>query len=415
VKTSTDRPLSGADFFLLWMGAAISLAEIWAGGLLAPLGLFAGLAAIVLGHVIGNTPMALGGIIGSRHEVPAMVSTRDALGHRGSYLPAVLNVIQLTGWTAVMLRICGQAADAVVPGDRGIGVRGWILVSGILTTAWALTGHGLRRWLQRGAVTLLTALSLLMTGIVFRRYGLADLLAIRPDGTLPFGQGLDLVIAMPISWLPLVSDYSRFARDSRSCFWGTWWGYLLAGSWMYAVGLCAALAARTANPDGMVLGLMAETGLIGPALLIIILSTITTTFLDMYSTAVSVRSLAPKWNERAVILAGGLLGTLLAVVFPATEYESFLLFIGAMFCPLFGVVLADYFILRRMQFGPPPAGIRPDAMLAWAAGFALYQLATRQAWALGASLPALLGAAGLHLALRAARHPRPGPSPGGAS
>lgn len=415
MTTSDERLLSGADYFLLWMGAAISLAEIWAGGLLAPLGLVAGLAAILLGHAIGNTPMALGGIIGSRHGVPAMISTRDALGRRGSYLPAALNVIQLTGWTAVMLRICGQAADAAAPGDGGIGVRGWIVVAGVLTTAWSLAGHGIRRWLQRGAVVLLAGLSLLMTGVVFRRFGFADLLALRPDGTLPFGQGLDLVIAMPISWLPLVADYSRFARNSRGCFWGTWWGYLLAGSWMYAVGLCAALATRTASPDGMVMGLMAETGLAGPALLIIILSTITTTFLDMYSTAVSVRSLAPKLNERAVIAGGGLLGTLLAVGFPAAEYESFLLFIGALFCPLFGVVLADYFILRRMQFGPAPEGIRPAAMLAWAAGFALYQLATRQAWALGASLPALLGAAAIHLALHAAGRRHAGLSSGGPS
>lgn len=403
MTTDHSRNLTFLDFLVLWMGAAISLAEIWAGGLLAPLGLAAGLAAIVLGHVIGNTPMALGGLIGSRHGVPAMVSTRGALGTRGSHLPAALNCLQLIGWTAVMLWICGHTAAAVLPRDGWIGARGWVLVAGVLTTAWTLTGHGLRQWLQRAAVLSLILLSVLMTARVFRRFGWAELRAITPSGSLSFGQGLDIVVAMPISWLPLVSDYSRFARSPRGSFWGTWTGYLLAGSWMYAVGLFATLASNTPSPDGMVMGLLAETGLAGAALLIVVLSTVTTTFLDIYSNAVSARSLAPKLNERALIVAGGALGTLLALFFPPTQYETFLLFIGSMFCPLFGVVLADYFVLRGMQFEADGGRrVHPESLAAWAAGFAIYQAAYRLGWHIGASLPSMLGAAVLYLAIRKA-------------
>ena len=400
-----DRAWSAADYFVLWMGAAISLAEIWAGGLLAPLGLALGLAAIVLGHVIGNTPMALGGLLGSRHRVPAMISLRGALGVRGSYLPAALNVIQLVGWTAVMLWVGGQTAARVAAEQTGLGARAWIVAIGALTTLWALTGHGRRKWLQRTAVTFLALLSVVMTWTVFRRYSFPELLARPAAGGLTFGQGLDLVMAMPISWLPLMSDYSRFAKSSRGAFWGTWWGYLLAGSWMYAVGLVAALAAQTDTPDGMIMDLMAGAGLAGPALLVVLLSTVTTTFLDIYSAAVSTRSLFPRWNERTVIAGAGLMGTALAAFFPAAEYESFLLLIGAMFCPLFGVVLADYFLLNRMRQDPAagPAGagnwkgIHLPAVAAWAAGFGLYRLATRLEWHIGASLPSLLGAAALYL------------------
>ena len=105
---SHERNLRERDFFLLWAGAAISLSEIWAGGLLVSFGLLAGLGIILLGHVLGGVPMALGGLIGSRHGVPAIVGTRGALGNRGSMLPAILNVVQLVGWTAVMLWIGGQ-------------------------------------------------------------------------------------------------------------------------------------------------------------------------------------------------------------------------------------------------------------------------------------------------------------------
>jgi nucleobase:cation symporter-1, NCS1 family len=404
-----ERNLYGMDFFLLWVGAAISLGEIWAGGLLAPLGLVGGLFAILLGHIIGNTPMALSGVIGSRHGVPSMVSTRGALGIRGSYLPAVLNAIQLVGWTAVMLWICGHAAASLTPQSGWLGPKSWIVISGVLTTAWALSGHRFWKWLQRIAVFLLIALSAVMSFVVLQHHGISALLSVKPTGTMPFVQGLDIVIAMPISWLPLVSDYSRFAVDTRRSFWGTWWGYLLAGSWMYAVGLCAALASSTETPDSMVIHLMTSMSLAGPALGIVLLSTITTTFLDIYSNAISIQSILPKLNERAVVLVCGLLGTLLAAFFPAGNYQDFLLFIGAMFCPLFGIVLTDYFILKKMQYVAGElfggvlyqytSGFNVRALVAWGCGIALYRFAAHAGWTCGASLPSMAGAAVLYLLL----------------
>jgi nucleobase:cation symporter-1, NCS1 family len=406
----TERNLCGMDFFLLWTGAAISLGEIWAGGLLAPMGLLGGLLAILLGHIIGNTPMALGGVIGSRHGVPSMVSTRGALGIRGSYLPAALNAIQLVGWTAVMLWICGHAAAGLTAQCSWLGPRSWIVISGILTTVWALSGRRVWKWLQRIAVFLLIALSAVMTYAVLKHHGISALLSVKPTGTMPFVQGLDIVIAMPISWLPLVSDYSRFAIDTRRSFWGTWWGYLLAGSWMYAVGLCAALASSTETPDSMVVNLMASMSLAGPAVVIVLLSTITTTFLDIYSNAISIESIFPKLNERAVILACGILGTVVAVFFPAAEYQEFLLFIGAMFCPLFGIVLADYFILKRMQYVAGELfvgtlyryahGFNIPALVAWGCGIALYRLAAHAGWTCGASVPSMVGAGLFYLLLK---------------
>lgn len=406
----TERNLGGMDFFLLWIGAAISLGEIWAGGLLAPMGFVGGLLAILLGHVIGNTPMALGGVIGSRHGVPSMVSTRGALGIRGSYLPAVLNAVQLVGWTAVMLWICGHAAASVTPHCGWLGPKAWIVISGVLTTAWAFSGHRVWKWLQRIAIFLLVALSVIMSYVVLKHHGISALLSVKPTGSMPFVQGMDIVIAMPISWLPLVSDYSRYATDTRRSFWGTWWGYLLAGSWMYAVGLCAALASSRETPDSMVINLMASMRLAGPALVIVLLSTITTTFLDIYSNAISTQSIFPKLNERVVILACGLLGTLLAIFFPAAEYQDFLLLIGAMFCPLFGVVLADYFILKKMQyvagelFGGAlyqyTRGFHVPAFVAWGCGIALYRFAVHAGWTCGASLPSMVGAGLLYLVLK---------------
>jgi NCS1 family nucleobase:cation symporter-1 len=409
-----DRNLGGWDFFLLWAGAAISLAEIWAGGLIVPLGLGLGLWAILLGHLIGNTPFALGGLIGSRWGIPTMVSVRPSFGIRGSYFAAALNVIQLIGWTAVMLIVCGHAADAISKFYGFSNLNLWIILSGGITTLWALVGYRIWKWLQRIAVFALLILCIAMTYVVFQQYGWGVLSQIPRKRDFPFMVGMDLIIAMPISWLPLVSDYSRFAKNSKSSFWGTWISYFIISSWMYLIGLMASLATQSQDPSGVVMNLMLKFGWAIPALIIVLFSTFTTTFLDIYSTAISGLNIFPKLGERKGVILGGILGTLVAIIFPTLlDYEHFLLFIGAMFCPLFGVVLVDYFLLRKGSIHIEDlykrggqywfkSGINPNAIISWTIGFVIYlgfspmlmekvlQIKIAFPWAIGSSLPSML-------------------------
>ena len=409
-----ERNLRGWDFFLLWAGAAVSLAEIWAGGLIVPLGLGLGLWAILLGHLIGNTPFALGGVIGSRWGIPTMVSVRPSFGIKGSYFAAALNVIQLIGWTAVMLIVCGGAADAISKFYGFSNPDLWILLSGVITTLWALVGHRIWKWLERVSVGALLILCLAMTYLVFKEYGWGMLSQFPRQKEFPFMIGMDLVIAMPISWLPLISDYSRFSTDSKSSFWGTWIGYFIISSWMYLVGLAASLATKSPDPSEAVMNLMLKFGWAIPALVIVFFSTFTTTFLDIYSTAISGLNIFPKLGERKGVIIGGVLGTVTALVFPALlDYEDFLLFIGAMFCPLFGIVLADYFLIKKGSLETEELyrpggrywfwkGINPLAILAWVIGFAIYLgfspmlmekvygIHWAFPWPIGSSLPSMI-------------------------
>ncbi|MBW1780624.1 MAG: putative hydroxymethylpyrimidine transporter CytX [Deltaproteobacteria bacterium] len=402
-----SRNLTGVDFFLLWSGAAVSLAEIWAGGLLIPLGFLTGVIVILAGHLIGNTPLAFGGIIGSKIGIPTMVAVRPSFGIRGSYFATLLNLVQLIGWTGVMLWIGGKAAQGVWPLPV-FGFRGWVVITGFATTLWALLGHRYWKWLHRIAITALIALCCLMSHVVLKEYGLSRLMGVPAKGGMPFMVGLDLVIAMPISWLPLVCDYSRFGKGTGPAFWGTWVGYFIVSSWMYTIGLAAALATQSATPESMVLELMVGLGLAAPAIIIVLFSTFTTTFLDIYSTAVSALNIWPEMGQRRGSLACGILGTVLALMFPATAYEGFLLFIGSVFCPLFGVVLADYFFLRRQRYFETGfdqqgrywyvAGFNPWAFVAWGIGFGLYHLLQRETgW--GSSIPSLIATGVMYLIL----------------
>ena len=384
-----DRILSGWDLFLLWMGAAISLAEVWAGGMLAPLGASVGILVIVLGHLIGNTPFALGGVIGNRYGIPTMVTLRPSFGIKGSYLGSILNVIQLLGWTAVMLVVAGDAAFAIY---SGIDKRVWMIVIGAITTLWAIGGSRYWKWASRIGVIALTILCVMATYLVVKE-GVPKK---EPSG-MDIGMALDLVIAMPVSWLPLVSDYSRYSRSSSGAFWGTWMGYMIGSSWMYALGLLTFLS--TGSTD--VVSVMVKLGFTGVALLLVLLSTVTTTFLDLYSAVISYMNINPRLNRTLALSLGGAIGIAIAIVFPPEAYEGFLLFIGGMFCPIFGVVLTDYFIIRRGEIKVEElykergiywynSGVNWWAILSWAIGFALYEIiALKFPW-IGASIPSMV-------------------------
>jgi putative hydroxymethylpyrimidine transporter CytX len=405
---AAHRNLVGMDFFLLWAGVAISLAEIWAGGLLAPMGFWMGLGAILLGHLIGNSLMALGGVIGSDHGIASMVSVRPSFGILGSNLAAVLNIVQLVCWASIMLIIGGRAGAALASSRGGVlaSESFWILLIGGGTLLWAfLTGGRIWKALQTASVVGLALVLLYMTWQARSYFGAG--VSPPPAPPMPFMTGLDLVIAMPISWMPLVADYSRFARSTASAFWSTWWGYFLVSSWMYALGLAAALGTGNPEPQMQLLALLGGAGFLTPALLLVVFSTITSDFPDIYSATCSALNISSKVNARVAMGVSGVLSIALALVFPMERYQGFLFFIGAMFVPLFGVVLTDYFVLRRRRLDLDALdgtggiywyyrGYHRAAILAWVAGFATYESIQLLGLPVGGSVPSMLVAGALY-------------------
>ena len=399
-----ERRLNGPDYFLLWAGVAISLAEIWAGGFLAPMGFWLGILAILLGHIIGNTFMAMGGIIGSEYGIMSMVSLRPSFGIRGSNLAAVLNIIQLIGWASIMLIIGGRAGAMLGKPIGGILASNqfWIVATGLGTLLWAqMTGKSIWRIMQKLTVIGLLLVIFLMSGVSINEFG-SGVFEIKSQ-VMPFMIGLDLVIAMPISWMPLVADYARFSRKTAPAFWNTWLGYFLISSWMYALGLTATLVAGASDPGALILQLMGKIGLAIPALVMVVFSTITTGFPDVYSAACSTLNISQRFSSKSIVWVAGIISILVALVFPMEQYENFLLLIGAMFVPLFGVVLTDYFFIRNRRISTEnlyrpqgeywyARGFNVIALICWAIGFFVYELIALVKYPIGGSLPSLFAA-----------------------
>ena len=408
-----ERNFNGLDYFLFWSGVAISLAEIWAGGFLAPLGFTLGLAAIFLGHLTGNTFLGLGGLIGSKHGISSMTSVRPSFGLRGANLAAILNIVQLIGWAAVLLIIAGQAGAILGQYIGGVftSSRLWVLLIGGTTLIWAFyTDMKVWKYLQTVACVLLFAIILLMTFTTF--FGL-DGITVKnaaPVKSLHFMTAFDLVTAMPISFLPIVADYSRFAKSSKTAFWNTFWGYFFISSWMYILGLAATIHTNSQEPAILILKTLSSTGLAVPALILVVFSTVTSNFPDIYSATCSVMNVSEKVNHKLVMWIVALLTIVVALFFPMAQYQNYLLFVGAMFIPLFGVVISDYLFIRKKKILVSDlykdkgaywyrGGYNITAIFAWAAGFAVYLYASFTNSVVGGTVPSFAVAGLLYLAI----------------
>jgi len=380
-NTST---LNFKNYLFLWFGAAVSIAEIMTGGLLAPLGFQSGMVAIMIGHLVGTILLVLAGLIGAQERIPALVSTRISFGTYGSYLFSILNVLQLVGWTAVMIIAAARSANEITKVMWGMDhLQLWSMAIGGLVLLWIALGRegGLKK-ANMVAVFLLFGLTIVLSTVVFKDGMVFNL---PPAGGLSFGEALELSVIMPLSWLPLIADYTRFAQDKKSGVLGSGIGYFVGSCWMYTIGLGAAIVAGNSEPSTMMLA--ANMGL--TALGVVILSTVTTTFLDAYSAGVSFANIFPKLNEKLVALIMTLIGIFLALWVDIENYENFLMAIGSVFAPLFAILLTEYFILRNRQVQADML-VNWVALGVWALGVGLYYQFITMEFVLGATIPVML-------------------------
>lgn len=421
------RVLGVWDNFVLWADLGISFLVMVVGMFLVPgLGLGTALLAILVGAVIGNLLLGVAAAVGSDTGVPTMVLLRGPLGLRGSYAPTVLNILQLLGWAALEVIVMAQAADVLAMRvfDLPAAYHLWVVVFTGLTLLLALGGPIVvtKQWLEKFVVWAVLITTVWITVSLLTTYDLDELLAKPGAGGMSFWLAVDLVVALPISWFPLVADYSRFARDRRSAFWGTAAGYFVPHVWFYALGALLVLAAGVvSDPKAPISPLLsAIAGLTAGwlALFVLLIDETDEGFANVYSTAVSIQNLVPRLSQRLLVVLISAVVLVVAWVVPLAEYESFLLLIGSVFVPLLGVLAADYFILRGSRYDvhelyrPRGAywytgGVNWPAIAVWVIGAATYLTiagihvrgldiaGVAPSW--GASLPSFVVAFVLHL------------------
>lgn len=334
-----EKKLGGFSLFNLWSGAAISIAEIMTGSLIAPLGILKGISVILAGHIVGCLILGAVGIIGFKEKQPAIISSRISLGKYGSYLISIFNIIQLVGWTAIMLIQCTRSVEAITSGLFGL--NNFVLLL-ILTAAligfWTFYADKGISFINNLAVVMLFILSTIMLFSILKTGHVKPI-----TGAISVGSALELSIIMPLSWVPLISDYTMSAKSAKGSFYGTFLGYFIGSCFMYIIGLISSIYTGTSDPAAILVSL----GMGYPAILVVVLSTVTTSFLDVYSSVLSTLNLAPKASKKLLIIVFTVLGAILGLYFPMEQYQNFLYMIGSIFAPVFSVILIDYFVYKK--------------------------------------------------------------------
>jgi nucleobase:cation symporter-1, NCS1 family len=366
LTTEPPRPLRFSDQLAMWANLGISLFGPLTGALIATTAGSLGLAmaAIVIGCALGAILLGASAIIGATTGAPAMVSLRGLVGRRGSVVPTLLNIAQNVGWATMEIIVISTAAVAVLG-------QSWrwpfVILAGAAATVMAIRPLGSVRMLRKIMVWLVLVASVYL----FVQVLMQPRQSIPQESVLGFWPAVDLAIAGVISYAALAADYSRHSQTRKAAFWGASLGYGLAAVAYYALGVFAVLNLGAADVITALVTLPA--GAIAIAILLV--DEVDEVFANVYSTTMSVHNILPQVDRRIIAVLIGTTATLLAGIFDLGQYQSFLFLIGSVFVPLYAVAAVDFLVVCRQRWDvSTTARFRAAPVIAWACGFAAYQL-----------------------------------------
>lgn len=400
--TANERVFGFRDQTALWFSLGVGLLVMQAGASLVPgLSPPAALFATLIGSIVGAAILALAAGLGQETGLSAAGIMRASFGSSLGRLPALANVIQLVGWAAFEIIIMRDGSKAVL--KQAFGLESDAL-SLILLFVWG----GVLTLLLLGSMTTLVrqilskiGLPLVVLSMIWLSYqfgstmmtkGFSSFWGQDGSGDLSFWGGVDLVIAMPVSWLPLVADYSRFSKTLSGARNGTFIGYALANIWCYALG---AIVAFAGVGDDLVTGLLlAQGGLV--ALSFIVIDELDNGYGDLYSASVSSQAIGGGASLTTRSIGMAILSIALALLLSEMAESTsqlisqFLTILSSIFVPLFGVILARYGAIKALGNRASEGAIAWRSLIAWIIGIAVYQGTTLYAPSLGSALPSLI-------------------------
>ena len=370
-----DTYITQPQFAMIWFGAALSIAEIMTGTYLAPLGLTQGLYAIILGHIIGGILLFGAGLIGGRLRQGSMNTTAFSFGPLGAKGFAFLNMLQLIGWTSIMIYDAMLALQELAPLSPMI----WTIAIGALVILWLFIGLHNTGYIQAIVSVLLLGLTIYMGVHMLSQWPSEGILL--TSGNMSFIAALELSIAMPLSWLPLISDYTRESKKPFAASLTSATVYTVTSIVMYTLGLSAAIF----GGGDSIITIMMNAGLGLAGLIVIIFSTVTTTFMDAYSAGVSSTTIYKSASSKGIAVIVTIVGTIAAILYPMDDITDFLYLIGSVFAPMIAILLADYFINRQQVQTISAYLVRG---LIWVVSVGLYHYMLHSESTIGATLPA---------------------------
>lgn len=392
----------------LWVGMSICVPTYTLGGVLtAYFGLTVGeaLLAILLANTVVLVPLTLNAFPGTKYGIPFPVLLRSSFGIIGSNVPCLIRALVACGWFGIQTMFGGLAIHlffgAISPEWKALGGTGEVIGFLLFWTLnlWVvLRGAESIKWLETLSAPLLM---LVGAGLLFwalPNVSISELMAQppkRPEGASVTGYFLAGLTAMVGFWATLslnIPDFSRYAKSQKDQIVGQIIGlpltmFLFAALGVVLTAASASLVGETVSDPVSLIGHIQNPLWVALAMALIIIATLSTnTAANIVSPTNDFQNLAPKWIGRtsAVMLTGvvGLLlmahellkklGLIVSEVSLESVYSNWLLGYSSLLGPIAGIMVVDYFLIRRQTLDL--AGLyRDDVYPAWnLAGFVAF-------------------------------------------
>ena len=365
---------------IIWFGVAISVSEIIAGiqlGSSAPTDSI--WIPLILGHVMGGILLFLVGLIGARLRLNAMQTIKSTFGNYGSKFFAALNVMQLIAWVAVLN---AQGTQALMGLNLGVSFPVISIILAALVAIWVYVG------LQRSSkITsiVMVVLTVLLIVLTVKLFGIQSSTATINSQTLSFWNIFEISIAMPVSWLPVISDYTKDAEKPVTATAVSSVAYTFASLWMYFIGI-EIVGMGTVDVSQAIL--IAGLGI--PGVIILVLSTVTTNFLATNSAGESAKAIFDRLDPKLTGVIVSILSAILAISGIMDHYINFLYLITSVFAPMAAVLLVSFYLGKKEN------DLKTWCwnIFSWFSGFIIYQMTVNlDSIVLGPTLLAVIASA----------------------
>lgn len=348
-EIKSEERQSWGSITMVWIGAMICVPALMIGGMLgAGLSLGAAALAIIIGYALICVFMSFMGMHACDTGLPTAVMAGGALGEKGAkYIISTILAISCVGWFGIQAAVCGSSFSSMLEGMTGVSIPVWIssVVWGVIMLLTACFRFSGLKWLNKIAVPLLGIV--LIYALIYNLVSGNGRALIGYEPSAPIGliSGISLTVGSFVVAAAISGDYCRFAKNRKDVVKSSVLGVLPAGLVVLMLG--GILAICTGSYDISVF--LSASGLPLIGLIALVLATWTTNVSNAYSggLALSVLLGQDEKKSRITTAVSGLIGTILTAAGILNSIQGFLSLLSAIVPAVMGVMIADYWLLRK--------------------------------------------------------------------
>ena len=348
-EIKSEERQSWGSITMVWIGAMICVPALMIGGMLgAGLSLGAAALAIIIGYALICVFMSFMGMHACDTGLPTAVMAGGALGEKGAkYIISTILAISCVGWFGIQAAVCGSSFSSMLEGMTGVSIPVWIssVVWGVIMLLTACFRFSGLKWLNKIAVPLLGIV--LIYALIYNLVSGngSALIGYEPSAPIGLISGISLTVGSFVVAAAISGDYCRFAKNRKDVVKSSVLGVLPAGLVVLMLG--GILAICTGSYDISVF--LSASGLPLIGLIALVLATWTTNVSNAYSggLALSVLLGQDEKKSRITTAVSGLIGTILAAAGILNSIQGFLSLLSAIVPAVMGVMIADFWLLRK--------------------------------------------------------------------